>query len=158
MAGDNAPLRELDKIYAVQNIARLGTLESDLGRLLSSWNDQRPQITRKRIDATAWHGKETSKHLTRLWARDQAMAFYAQHAPKQTEMAIAVARQYQIVTPVTGAVVLETQQQYREAGLEPVSAGTVPSVPEPEFWLLLAVGFIMLAFLWWKRRGTCAVR
>ena len=156
VAGDNAPLRELDRIYAVRNVARLGTLESDIGRLLSSWNNQRLQITRKRVDAASGNGKETSKHLARLWAHDQAMAFYAQHTPKQTEMAIAVAKQYQIVTPVTGAVVLETQQQYRDAGLEPVSTGTVPSVPEPEFWLLLAVGFVMLAFFWWKRRSTCA--
>ncbi|MHB0935270.1 MAG: VIT domain-containing protein [Armatimonadota bacterium] len=158
VAGDNAPLRELDKIYAVRNVARLGTLDADLGRFLSSWNDQHLQVTRKRVDAASGNGKETSKHLARLWAHSQAMAFYAQHTPKQTEMAIAVARQYQIVTPVTGAVVLETQQQYRDAGLEPVSAGTVPSVPEPEFWLLLAVGFVMLAWFWWKRRAACVVR
>ena len=33
---------------------------------------------------------------------------------------------YQLVTPVSGAVVLETAEQYLEAGLEPVSEETSP--------------------------------
>jgi len=162
VAGDNAPLRELDRLYAVRNVARLGTLDTDIRRILLSWNEQRhPVAVRKRISAADWRNRagskeKTSKHLARLWARDQAMAFYAQHDPKQTEMAIATAMRYQIVTPVTGAVVLETQQQYQDAGLEPVSAGTVPTIPEPEFWLLLAVAFAMLAYLWWKKRTAWA--
>jgi hypothetical protein len=160
VAGDNAPLRELDRISAVQNVARSGKLETDISRILSSWNDQalHPVASRKRVSAASWRNragsKETSKHLARLWARDQAMAFYAKNEPKHTEMAIAIAKLYQIVTPVTGAVVLENQQQYDDAGLEPVSAGTVPTIPEPEFWMMLAVAFSMLAYLWWKRRSV----
>jgi len=157
VAGDNAPLRELDRLSAVRNVARLGALDTDIGRIFSYWNESgHPVAARKRIGAADWRNragsKETSKHLARLWARDQAMAFYMQHDQKQTEMAIATALRYQIVTPVTGAVVLETQQQYQDAGLEPVSSGTVPTIPEPEFWMLLAVAFAMLAFLWWKKR------
>lgn len=43
-----------------------------------------------------------------------------------------LALRYHLVTPVSGAVVLETSQQYDEAGLRPVEKGSVPTIPEPE--------------------------
>ena len=54
--------------------------------------------------------------------------------------AVALASRYRLVTPVSGAVVLETQQQYDESRLTPVSQAqaTVPTVPEPHEWALLA--------------------
>jgi hypothetical protein len=51
----------------------------------------------------------------------------------------ALAARHQLVTEVTGAVVLERQEQYAAAGLTPVESGSVPTVPEPETWALLAV-------------------
>ena len=36
------------------------------------------------------------------------------------------------------------KEQYDEAGLKPVDEGTVPSVPEPETWMLLAVACALL--------------
>src|SRR5207249_12290269 len=52
---------------------------------------------------------------------------------------------YQLVTPVSGAVVLETKAQYQTAGLQPVDAASVPAVPEPPTWILLGVGLLVLA-------------
>ena len=37
--------------------------------------------------------------------------------------ALALAMKYQLVTPISGAVVLETQAQYDAAGLQPVDSG-----------------------------------
>jgi hypothetical protein len=35
-------------------------------------------------------------------------------------------------------VVLETQAQFEQAGLEPAPEDSVPTVPEPAAWILLA--------------------
>ncbi len=71
---------------------------------------------------------------------------------KAIEEATQLAIQYQLVTPASGAVVLETQQQYDQAGLQPVEAGTVPTIPEPETLLLIMV--VATIFLWmlWRRK------
>jgi hypothetical protein len=58
--------------------------------------------------------------------------------------ALKLAGAYQLVTPVSGAVVLETQQQFDEAGLKPVSPDSVPTVPEPETWMLIIVSLLLL--------------
>ena len=52
---------------------------------------------------------------------------------------------YQLVTPVSGAVVLENAQQYEEAGLTPSSASDSPRVvPEPGTWVLLILGAVVI--------------
>jgi hypothetical protein len=95
-------------------------------------------------------GEQTSTHLARLWAHDEIRRLIAA-GPEQRTKAIALAMQYQLVSPVTGAVVLETQQQYDEAGLTPVPPGTVPTIPEPEEWALIAVALGMLLYMQRRR-------
>ncbi len=70
--------------------------------------------------------------------------------------AVALAARYHLVTPVSGAVVLETQQQYEESRLTPVAQTTVPTVPEPHEWALLALAFAALMWLAWRRRHRFA--
>jgi len=48
-------------------------------------------------------------------------------------------------------VVLENQQQYEAAGLQPVGSMTVPSIPEPGTMALIALGLAMLGFHWRRR-------
>jgi hypothetical protein len=93
--------------------------------------------------------KEASKHVARLWAFDEVLRLIAQ---RQTEAAVRLAALYQLVTPVSGAVVLETQQQFQQAGLKPVDAQAVPTVPEPGPMLLLALA-AGVAFAVRKRRN-----
>lgn len=59
------------------------------------------------------------------------------------------AAQHQLVTPYSGAVVLENQQQYDRAGLKPVDAGSTPQIPtnatpEPSSLLLLVLGLLAM--------------
>jgi hypothetical protein len=66
--------------------------------------------------------------------------------------AVVLASAYQIVTPISGAVVLEMQAQYDQAGLKPADPSKVPTIPEPEVWLLIFVVSGLLAWQLWGRR------
>ncbi len=51
-----------------------------------------------------------------------------------------------LVTPLTGAVVLENKQQYARHDLDPDdSPAAVPNIPEPQEWALIICGAIVLA-------------
>ena len=63
---------------------------------------------------------------------------------------MALAGRYHLVTPVSGAVVLESQAQYDEAGLTPADGSQVPTVPEPGTWALILS--LSLALLLARRR------
>ena len=93
--------------------------------------------------------KETSAQLARLWARDEVERLSA--VREQADAAMQLAVSHQLVTPLSGAVVLETQEQYRQAGLEPVAAGTVPTIPEPEIVLLIAIVALLVLWALWGR-------
>jgi hypothetical protein len=153
MPGPNRILEKLNGISALRLVPRFESLEADLGRLIGAWRGgvSAFEVTRERVrpDAMfhATRGQEGSKHLARLWAFDEVLRLMA---TRQTETAIRLAGQYQLVTPVSGAVVLETQQQFQQAGLKPVDAQTVPTVPEPGTLLLMVVG-TAVAWTWRKK-------
>ncbi len=61
------------------------------------------------------------------------------------------AARYQLVTPVSGAVVLERASQYKRFGLTQADQNSTPSIPEPSTSLLV---FFSLSLLWQRRRKT----
>jgi hypothetical protein len=65
--------------------------------------------------------------------------------------AVELARRLNIVTPVSGAVVLETDAEYGANGLPVPGAADVPTVPEPGFWALLAIVALLCAGLLRRR-------
>ncbi|HWT00763.1 MAG TPA: VIT domain-containing protein [Pyrinomonadaceae bacterium] len=148
----------LDGVSPVKSVPRLGRLQSDLEKLFAELAGQRRTLELVRTSekparsADAPGGKETSAHLARLWANDEVARLIAGEEKDAGEKAVRVATQYQLVTPVSGAVVLETAQQYERAGLQPVEAGTVPTIPEPEMVLLVAVVAAILLFMFYRRR------
>src|SRR5262249_47373668 len=104
---------------------------------------------------TSGSSKETSKHLARLWAFDEVTNLLRVGDSKNSDAARELASSYQIVTPLTGAVVLETREQYQRAGLEPVKSGSVPTIPEPEEWLLMLTALLILFWILFRRRFAC---
>jgi hypothetical protein len=145
---------ELQKFFLP--IARLGTLDQDLQRLLAElggtadrWLMVRDLVQLDSIPQSA-RRQESSSHLARLWAFDEIHRLLA---AKKSEEAVRLAAEHQLVTPVSGAVVLETAEQFKRAGLEPVAAETTPTIPEPGTVILLVVGLAMLAL--WRRRARC---
>ena len=92
-----------------------------------------------------------SSHVVRLWAAEEA----ARIAPANPSNAVKVAAAHQIVTPWTGAVVLETAAQFQQNGLKAAQSGSTPSItPEPGTWLLIGFG-ILLLMAW---RARCETR
>lgn len=133
--GPNRILERLDGLRRVECAPRIETLGADLRRVLHS---RRVKLLRERMPVpTAIEAAGDSLHVARLWAGDEVHRLLA--ARRQAE-AVALATQYQLVTPVTAAVVLETREQFARHGLEPVDATTVPSIPEPSALCLLLMG------------------
>ncbi|MFN7139902.1 MAG: VIT domain-containing protein, partial [Limisphaerales bacterium] len=145
--GPNRIVEKLDAFAGVSSIARFGSLGEDLQRTFDTWGGA-PRFRYARVimteqtDAKAQRG---SKHIARLWAAERIAALRSE---KKFSDAIALAAKYQLVTPVSGAVVLETQQQYADSGLVPVDPSSVPTVPEPSTYALLGFG---MALVWWFR-------
>ncbi|MGL5016544.1 MAG: PEP-CTERM sorting domain-containing protein, partial [Luteolibacter sp.] len=82
-------------------------------------------------------GTKVWDHLARLWAANAAETAVS---PMADAARSELASRYQLVTLFSGAVVLETQQQYTDHGLTPADGSAtpqVPNVPEPSTSLLV---------------------
>jgi len=170
--GPNLLARDWSPHSLYQPLPRLGSLDEDLKRFLETWSggipqwqwrlerSEHPDRVNAIVQTPATSGAPggvshataansgASRHLVRLWARERI-----EHLRRQRKIAdtVAVAELWQLVTPVSGAVVLETKAQYQAAGLTPVAPLTTPAiVPEPETWTLLILGVGVLAL--WNRR------
>ncbi len=148
--GPNRVVVDLADYVAFRSLPRTAPLEQDLKNLFTRWGSEAPEFQRDRLPVAevklppeAW---KTSAHLARLWAREEItrMLKSGQASPEERVMAAELAAQHQLVSEVSGAVVLERQSQYDAAGLRPVDPGGVPSVPEPETWMLLGVACVLL--------------
>ncbi len=83
-----------------------------------------------------------SSHVVRLWAYERIRAYLQALDNYSAER---LAADHQLVTSVSGAVVLENETQYNEAGLVPAHVSTAPQiVPEPATAALLFVGLALL--------------
>ena len=151
----------LDGINEVKSIARTGNLEQDLkylfARLTGSMKTYEYVRSSKKLDKKLTsEAVETSDHLARLWANDEVARILAPRNAELEDAAITLAARYQLVTPVSGAVVLETEQQYKANDLKPVDAGTVPTIPEPEMIVLFIVAgafMIWIAYMKYRKSG-----
>jgi hypothetical protein len=144
--GPNRVMEKLDGLDAVVSVPRLGGLADDVARFLGTLGGREPSWAAVRtrhagvpVGSAALPG--TPVHLTRLWAAGEVRRLWQ---GRRVEEAIALAGVHQLVTPVSGAVVLETREQFERAGLKSVDPSTVPMVPEPATPLLLALGLTVL--------------
>lgn len=156
--GANRITEKLDGVEAVQAVPRTGNLAQDLDSLFARWRGESKQVVifREKVDRKNQELQndlqETSSHLARLWAFDETRRLLASKDDSKFDKAVKLAASYQLVTPATGAVVLETKEQYERAGLQPVAQNSVPTIPEPEEWLLMIVAVLVLLWIPLRRR------
>lgn len=145
--GPNYMLEKMDGHTHVRGMPRLGKVDEDLKRLTATWNPTGGTWVRtleqRKSQPDAANTIEASDHLVRLWMRDELVRL---RKGRHTDEAIPLATRYQLVTPVSGAVVLESDQQYTSNGLTPADPQTVPSIPEPTTFalVLLALGVLLM--------------
>jgi len=151
--------KKLDGINEVKSLTRTDYLSTDLKKLFAQLTGQSPTFefmrSSKKLDGglDLSGAVETSDHLARLWANDEVRRIATPGDAQFTDAATALAVRYQLVTPVSGAVVLETDAQYRTNDLKPVDPGTVPTIPEPETVALLLVASIFILVLLYLKYG-----
>ncbi len=139
------PNRLGESIYRTGCLRRGPTLldpEKDLTRFLQELRTERQEISWNWKRAATVEGlpdKKVWDQLARLWA---VTAAENSSSPLADAARSELAARYQLVTPYSGAVVLETQQQYDDHGLTPADGTATPSlptVPEPSSSLLVVL-------------------
>jgi len=154
--GPDRVTEELDGLADVSVLPPAGGIQAALEQLFSSWSangDCREPI-RERLARTSenTNGVKVSRHIERLWAAEEVAR---QLAGRQSSNAMLLATTHQVVTPASGAVVLETAAQYAMNGLNPADPATVPTVPmvpEPSTWAMLVMAGGIASALRWRRR------
>ncbi len=112
--------------------------------------------TYERISTAPTEGTRVSDQLARYWAFEQVMKEFRGASQVPEEMA-KLASRYQLVTPYSGAVVLERKEQYDRAGLKQVDASAAPSIPSiPEPGTPMMLGMAALVLLFRRRRPAYA--
>lgn len=173
--GPNRVLESLEGLRNVQIVPRLEDTLADLQGLLDQWAGAASgqAFTVAMVPGSGNPaGYKSTISLAPLWARNQIDKLLLTQAnstvtvantvdsgnkwrnPEAFKKALLIARDYRIISPVSGAVVLEQKKDYKDNGLEaPPSEGSeIPTRPEPETWLLLLIGLGVI-FVGLRRRS-----
>lgn len=152
--GPNRVQEALEPLAALRVLPVTGDLRQDLERQLAAWQPGAKEIRilrQPQAPGARRQGPRTSDHPTRLWAAGEIERLLDQPKPDQ-KAATALALSYRLVTPVSGAVVLEKAEDYDEAGLDRPDNARVPTIPEPEEWALMLAVLALLLWQFWRRR------
>jgi hypothetical protein len=156
--GPNELLPDVPWTWAARSLPQSGAPAADLAGFFPRFADKAQTLAIRRTPAQAAEGlAKGSDHIARLWARDRVLELMRTNPAGNREAAVALATKYRLVTPISGAVVLESQQQYDESRLTPVSQATVPTVPEPHEWAMALIACAALMWFAWRHRQRFAV-
>lgn len=151
VAGPNGLLPDVPWAWRGRLLPQVSGVEQDL----ASYFRQAGNMIERRAASEAEVAGATvkgSEHIARIWTRDRVIGMMqtAAGTPQREEQrlaAVALASGARLITPVSGAVVLETQQQYDENRLTAAGPASVPTVPEPHEWALIGIAGLVLIWL-----------
>lgn len=141
--GSNRVLEQLDGFEGLRP-ARPGVHPTEgVKQLLSVWNGTTPEwhAERQRVPRPDNFDSvlKTDRHLTRLWGAEEVDRLRLAPEKGSLDQAMKLAMELKLVTPVSGAVVLERAEQYARHGLKPGDPSESPTVPEPTTGALLTL-------------------
>jgi Vault protein inter-alpha-trypsin domain len=154
--GPNEVLPDEPWAWGAHTLPRTASPAGDLSAYFARAGSATMAIGWSRVEAGEEGLAKGSDHIVRLWANERVLELMHASPMGNRDAAVALATQYHLVTPISGAVVLETKQQYDESRLTPVGQNTVPTVPEPQQWALALIACAALAWLLWHRRFMVA--
>ena len=160
--GSNQVGQKFESFWKLNRVPLLSdNPEEDLKSFLQSSNSTGTSLKVEKVHQIKrlLGATKTSKHLERLWAKEEVQRLLYNPEPFPQE-AQDLAIQSRLVTPVSGAVVLETQQQYDRANLKPGERAQAPTVPEPKVYGIAGAIFLMLLAILrrWRLRNTLKLR
>jgi hypothetical protein len=157
--GPNELLPDAPWAWSARSLPRTNMASRDLAAYFAGQLTSAPAFsaTQTADGRTVDGHAKGSDHIARLWAHTQVQQLMRANPSTARPAALALAVQYRLVTPISGAVVLETKQQYDESRLSPVSQTSVPTVPEPHEWALAIIAMASLTWLVRRRRLAPAV-
>ena len=152
----SSSLASVPSVHSCTASALKGGAVQALENVFSKWGSVAWQATRANVARAdvPEDAVKAGRHIGRLWAAEETVRTYRVGDPVSLEKAQKLALPWQIVTPVTGAVVLETAEQYKQNNLKPAAAdsvpttsSSVPTVPEPGSTLCLVLAALVLGFV-----------
>jgi hypothetical protein len=147
--GPNELLTDARWTSISRTIPMTGSAEQDLGDFLESlYSTSSRPVFQRTVEDSELASVSGSQHIARLWARGSVRSLLINN---EKDSAIDLAARYQLVTAVSGAVVLENRRQYEENDLTPVDKNTVPTIPEPHQWMLAL--FLVAFIIWFLRQN-----
>jgi Vault protein inter-alpha-trypsin domain len=149
--GPNEGLPDAPWAWGARALPQTGAPDVDLaGFFVRSTAESQTQVIRRQQEPATDGIATGSDHIARLWANERVLELMRSRGDRAE--AVALATRYRLVTPVSGAAVLETKQQYEAAQLKPVDQATVPTLPEPHEWALIIIACAALMWLMWRHR------
>lgn len=153
--GPNRLLEQIEGRIPVVSSGRPGgpeDLSGELLRVIRGTGDG--YVFRTAPEGAEPMGREVWDQLARYSVWERVMAGILDHGSRE-ELA-KLAGKYQLVTPASGAVVLESKKQFEQFGLDQVDESTAPSIPGvPEPSTAIFILFSMVG-VWRRRRGGMA--
>ncbi len=138
--GANRISEKLADIHLIRPMPIANNPSTEILNLLSGTSAQWKR-EKVKIETLPSHLAKGSTHIARLWAADEITRLTAPFRKISGDEALELAQTFQLVTPISGAVVLETAAQYQANNLTPADPASTPGiVPEPSTWLLLLTG------------------
>ncbi|MEQ8221710.1 MAG: VIT domain-containing protein [Candidatus Eremiobacterota bacterium] len=118
----------------------------------------------RKVNLKKEHREVSDEHIGRLWAFNYLVEARKREignklSDEEFSETVKLAKDYYMVSPYTALIVLETQEQYKQFGIDRNYNGemTAPSIPEPETVFMIIV-MILIAIVIYYRSGKVVTR